>query len=84
MFDKIPEGVHRSSVIVRGYFNTQDKTITIGEQAHEWRLVEVWTHELVRHAITDWLRTHDQWDPDAFLRQYEGRGLNFNLYPEPW
>lgn len=85
MAGKIPAGVYKGHAYVSGSHSRIDGSITVNEQLHEWRLVEVWTHELVRHAVTKWLKDHNgKWDPDAFLKQYEGRGLNFNLYPEPW
>ena len=84
MFDMIPPGNYRGLASMDGYTELPSGRITVSEQIHEWRLVEVWTHELVRHALPLYLDSHPgPFDPDAFLRQYEGRGLDFNLYKEP-
>lgn len=83
MFDVTPAGMAKGYVSVHGYTELPSGRITISEQVHEWRLVEVWTHELVRHSLPLYLSTHPgPFDADAFLYQYEGQGLNFNLYKE--
>lgn len=82
MFDVVPllaPGCHRNDVLVSGYTELPSKEITISEQVHEWRLVEVWTHELLYHAMPQYAAEHGGViDIKDFLRQYEGRGLNFN------
>ena len=50
MFNMVPPGHYRAIASVSGYTELPSGSITVSEQIHEWRLVEVWTHELVRMA----------------------------------
>lgn len=77
MWDHLPPGVDRQVAVLKGYYSTEDGSITISEQLDRWETARVFAHELA-HAY-EHQRPADMWE---LLLRYQSDRFDFNLHPE--